>query len=276
MTIDDLARSAQLPVRTIREYHTMRLLPPPERRGRVGIYGAEHVERLNLIGRLQRRGYSLAGIRDLLQAWDAGNGLTAVLGVEAGQATLDETPHRLTSSELRGRFPALAEHLDELCAAGLAERSDGEFLVRSPALLALIADGAAGGVPLADMLELVATLRREISSVASALADIIADRLILPQVQAGQKPSELVPLLQRSRILLMQGAASTLTEQLGAALLRRADRADQTGSTGQIDSTGQTGSTGQAGGTDGQALRTVLEQIRIGAIADAAGNIRRR
>ncbi len=33
LTIDDLARRVQLPVRTIREYHTMRLLPPPERQG---------------------------------------------------------------------------------------------------------------------------------------------------------------------------------------------------------------------------------------------------
>ncbi|MDR2987723.1 MAG: MerR family transcriptional regulator, partial [Nocardiopsaceae bacterium] len=205
MTIDDLARAAGLPVRTIREYHTMRLLPPPERRGRVGIYGAEHVQRLNLIGRLQRRGYSLAGIRDLLRAWDAGAGLTTVLGVPAGEATLDETPLRLTGAELSGRFPALAQHFDDLCAAGLAERHGDEFQVRSPALLALIADGASEGVPLADMLELGASLRREISSVASALADIIADRVILPHVRAGQKPGQIAPLLQRARILLMQG-----------------------------------------------------------------------
>jgi hypothetical protein len=36
LTIDELARHVALPVRTIREYHTMRLLPSPERRGRVG------------------------------------------------------------------------------------------------------------------------------------------------------------------------------------------------------------------------------------------------
>src|SRR5215467_10694666 len=66
MTIDDLARQAQLPVRTIREYHTMRLLPPPERRGRVGYYGPGHAHRLELITRLQGRGYSLAGISDML------------------------------------------------------------------------------------------------------------------------------------------------------------------------------------------------------------------
>jgi hypothetical protein len=54
--------SAQKPPRMIREYHTMRLLPPPERRGRLGLYGIRHVQRLEFITRLQRRGYSLAGI----------------------------------------------------------------------------------------------------------------------------------------------------------------------------------------------------------------------
>jgi DNA-binding transcriptional MerR regulator len=84
LTIDDLARQARLPVRTIREYHTMRLLPPPERRGRVGIYDARHRQRLELIGRLQQRGYSLAGIRDLLQAWQDGHRLDFPAGSGAG------------------------------------------------------------------------------------------------------------------------------------------------------------------------------------------------
>jgi len=52
LTIDDLARRVQLPVRTIREYHTMRLLPPPERRGRLGLYDGRHIQRLQLIARL--------------------------------------------------------------------------------------------------------------------------------------------------------------------------------------------------------------------------------
>ncbi len=257
MTIDGLARHAQLPVRTIREYHSMRLLPPPERRGRVGIYGSDHIDRLNLIGRLQRRGYSLAGIRDLLQAWDAGTGLTAVLGVEAGQAALDETPMRLSRAELSDRFPALAgQRFDHACAAGLVQPSGADFLVRSPALLALVADGTGNGVAVDDMLDLAATLRREISSLALALADVIADRLILPQLRAGQQPADLAPLLQRGRLLLIQAAASTLTDQLGAALLHRADLA------------------GQADDDTGDAMRAVIELIRIGAVADASGTIR--
>ena len=255
MTVDDLARHARLPVRTIREYHTMRLLPPPERRGRIGIYGPVHVHRLNLIGRLQRRGYSLAGIRDLLQAWDAGTGLTAVLGVDADQGALDETPLRLTAAELADRFPALAG-LDDVCAAGLIQPGHGGYLVRSPALLALVTDGAEDGVAFADMLELAATLRGGLASLAPALADVIADRLILPLLAAGREPAKPAPLLQRGRLLLIQAAASMLTDHLGAALLARAARGEQAADGG------------------GDAMRAIIDQIRIGAVANADGTIR--
>src|SRR5579859_5559118 len=136
MTIDVLARQANLPVRTIREYHTMRLLPPPDRRGRVGYYGQRHSQRLRLITRLQRRGYSLAGIRDLLQAWEDGTDLTALLGVEPGRA-LDETPLRLSRAEMQERVPALSgPALDQAASAGLVQPDDDHYLVRSPALLA--------------------------------------------------------------------------------------------------------------------------------------------
>ena len=69
-------------------------------------------------------------------------------------AALDETPLWLTGAELTVRFPVLSAHLDEVCAAGLIQPSGEEFLIRSPALLALVADGANDGVPLADMLTL--------------------------------------------------------------------------------------------------------------------------
>jgi hypothetical protein len=83
----------------------MPLLPPPERRGRIGVYGAQHVERLALIGRLQRRGYSLAGIKDLLAAWDAGADLTTLLGVDSGPAALDETPLRISGPSCASEYP---------------------------------------------------------------------------------------------------------------------------------------------------------------------------
>lgn len=249
MTIDALARQARLPVRTIREYHTMRLLPPPERRGRVGFYGPAHRQRLELISRLQRRGYSLAGIRDLLQAWQDGTDLTSLLGVEPGQA-LDEMPLRLTRAELESRIPALAgpvvpgSALAGAASAGLILADGDGFLVRSPALLGFVADGVAAGLPLPDLLDLAGAVRREMAGLADVLADIIVDRLL------PRSPADLASLLQRARMLLLQGAASTLADQLGAALLKRS-----------------------ADTETGAALRAAIEQIRVGAVADTAGQV---
>ena len=91
LAIDELARRAGLPTRTFREYQTMGLVPSPERRGRVGVYRLAHLHRLQLIGRLQERGYSLAGIGDLLTSWHDGDELTDVLGLSPDELVhLDE------------------------------------------------------------------------------------------------------------------------------------------------------------------------------------------
>src|SRR5690349_20055589 len=254
LTIDDLARRVQLPVRTIREYHTMRLLPPPERRGRLGLYGDRHVQRLRLITRLQRRGYSLAGIRDLLGAWESGTDLVTLLGVDESQAALDETPLFLTRAELFQRVPALAEDtLGRASRIGLV-RPHGEdhFLVRSPALLGLVADWGRIGVPPDGALDLIEVLTGDLDTLAGKLADLIVERIWEPITAAG-RPGELADRFRRGRPLLLQGAASMLADRLGAALAERAGAAD-----------------------DGGRLLAALDEVRVGAVADSAGIIHRR
>jgi DNA-binding transcriptional MerR regulator len=254
LSIDELAQRVQLPVRTIREYHTMRLLPPPERRGRLGLYGSRHVQRLQLIARLQRRGYSLAGIRDLLGAWESGTDLTTLLGVNESQPALDETPLLLTRAELSDRLPALdAAALSRAHQIGLV-RSHGEdhFVVRSPALLGQVADWVGAGVPLDQALDVIEVLTADLGVLAGQLADLIVERIWEP-VSATSRAAELPDLLRRGRSLLLQGAVSTLGDRLGAA---RADRAGTPG--------------------DGDRLRAALDDIRVGAVVDSAGKIHQR
>jgi len=43
MTIDELARAAGTTVRNVRVYQDRGLLAPPERRGRLGLYGPDHL-----------------------------------------------------------------------------------------------------------------------------------------------------------------------------------------------------------------------------------------
>jgi DNA-binding transcriptional MerR regulator len=254
LTIDDLARRVQLPVRTIREYHTMRLLPPPERRGRLGLYGDRHIQRLRLIIRLQRRGYSLAGIRDLLAAWESGTDLVTVLGVDESQAALDETPLWLTRAELIQRLPALDEAT--LARAGriglVRPRGEDHFGVRSPALLGLVADWVRVGVPLDEALDLIEVLVGDLDTLAGKLADLIVARIWEPIAAAG-RAGELPDRLRRGRPMLLQGAASTLADRLGGALAERAGTA-----------------------RDGDRLRAALDEVRVGAFADAEGRIHRQ
>jgi DNA-binding transcriptional MerR regulator len=254
LTVDELAQRARLPVRTIREYQTLRLLPAPRRQGRIGVYGQAHLDRLAAIGRLQRRGYSLAAIKDLLGAGDAG-GLAAVLGVDLGAAALDEMPLRLTRAQLSSRVPGLsAATLERARVVGLYQPDGAQHvLVRSPALLALVAYAAGAGVPADGVLDLIGALRTGLSELAEAVTGHLVDQVLEPLRSQGRADA-FAPVLRRGRLLLLQGLASMFADQLGEALLARAE----------------------ADPLRGGVLRAAIEEIRVGAVADAAGHIEHR
>ncbi|SRR5712692_6784095 len=81
LRIDETAHVAGVTARNIRAYQSLGLLRPPHLAGRVGLYDAAHLQRLQAIGRLQARGFSLAGIKDLFDAYDRGEALGTVLGL---------------------------------------------------------------------------------------------------------------------------------------------------------------------------------------------------
>jgi DNA-binding transcriptional MerR regulator len=80
-TVDQLARLAGTTTRTIRSFQTQGLLHHPQLRGRTGLYGQEHLDRLRAILRLQRAGFSLGAVSVLFDAWERGLSLERVLGL---------------------------------------------------------------------------------------------------------------------------------------------------------------------------------------------------
>jgi DNA-binding transcriptional MerR regulator len=62
LTIDQLAERSGITVRTIRFYAGRGLLPPPQLRGRTGLYGPDHLARLELVSELSALGFTLAAI----------------------------------------------------------------------------------------------------------------------------------------------------------------------------------------------------------------------
>lgn len=215
-TIDELARLAELPTRTLREYRRLGLLPAPRRRGRIGVYDDEHLRRLRLIARLQQRGYSLAGIGDLLAAWHAGDSLDTILD----DPGLDEAAQSFTRNGLLEHAPWLRDGdlLGDATAAGLVTATDGRWFVRAPSLLQLLGDAIDAGAPPSAAIDVARAMRTGAATQARALSDVFVEHL-----WGHTDPGELDRLGRRSRVLAARSAAALLVDELARALLAATD-----------------------------------------------------
>ncbi len=205
MTIDELAAAAAVVVSTVRLYQHKGLLPPPTRRGRVGYYDDTHLARLRLIARLQDRGFSLAGIRELLDGMDRGESLRAILGLGDGPSTWTPEPSEsMSPGELAAYLPQV-EFTPEMAARvvdlGLVDfPDDGRVIVRSPSFLRIGSELAAMGVPPGVILDEYEALRAEASTIAGRFTDVFKTHLWEPFVGTGmpaERVTELVGALEK-------------------------------------------------------------------------------
>jgi DNA-binding transcriptional MerR regulator len=127
--LDELARQADVASTTVRLYQSKGLLAPPRLEGRTGWYDDSHLSRLRLIARLQSEGHSLAGIADLLEQWEQGRSLDAVIGIESELDALIGEVHAIViePAELLARFPVdsmTPEVMQRSAALGLVQPTD--------------------------------------------------------------------------------------------------------------------------------------------------------
>lgn len=127
--IDELAQTAGTTTRNVRAYRERGLLPPPDKRGRVGIYDDSHLARLRLIDLLLQRGFTTSHIGDFITGWENGKDLAEVLGLQNAV-----TEHWATGDSLEipmsqvDEFLGESEQLGRLQALGLV-RIEGETCV---------------------------------------------------------------------------------------------------------------------------------------------------
>jgi DNA-binding transcriptional MerR regulator len=222
LTIDQLANQAGVPARTIREYQTLGLLRPPRRRGRVGVYDDAHLARLRLIGRLQERGYSLAGIRDLLDAWTEGDDLAGVLGDDELPIP-DEAGLVVRRDDLPAWLAPIHERdVAALEALGLCRTMpDGAWCLPAPSLLRLVADATRSGLDAKEAVAIVTAIAQGVRAIAAEVAPAIHRAF-----RADVDPAVADRLARRGRALLAQGAARLLVQELADALANASDPAD--------------------------------------------------
>lgn len=177
-SIDELARKADATVRNVRAYQDRGLIPPPERRGRKGIYSDAHLSRLRIIGRLLDRGYTLANISELIDTWEQGNDFRHLLGLETAVATpwSDELPDYLTLPQLLKRFGNAfsGKGLRKAIDLDLIQPEGVRYRVPSPRMLHAGSELVEAGIPLEAMLDVVASLRRNVEQAADDMVKLIA------------------------------------------------------------------------------------------------------
>jgi len=230
--IDDLAQLSGATVRTIRAYQDRGLLPRPERRGRANVYADVHLARLRQIADLLDRGYTLASIKELLEAWDAGRGLGGVLGLvaEVDGPWTDEEAARISRAELERRFGGSPDDaaVAEAVELGVLEAVPGDadsFLVPSPQELAVAVELYASGVPLSAISSHLRELRVQVEHIASRFLEFTTEYVFARYLDGPHRPTdadaaEAASLVRRLRPLAQQ----TVDAELARAMRLFANR----------------------------------------------------
>jgi DNA-binding transcriptional MerR regulator len=227
--IEDLSHLSGTTVRTIRAYTDRGLLPKPERRGRANLYDDTHLTRLGQIADLLDRGYTLASIKELLAAWDAGSGLDEVLGGVLGEVDRpwsDETPDTLGLAELTEAFGGVMDlgAIQEALRLGILEPvpgSDEEFLVPSPQELAVAVELHRAGVPLSAITDHLHELRGQVEHISERFLEFTTEYVFqrfLQHPPTDEEATEATDLIRRLRPLAQQ----TVDAELARAMRLRA------------------------------------------------------
>jgi DNA-binding transcriptional MerR regulator len=238
LTIDELAREVGMTVRNVRAHQSRGLIPPPELRGRTGIYSAEHVARLELVKDLQAEGFNLEAIRRILERTAPG-GTEDVLRFTraAAEPFSDEEPVYVTVEDMARTWgdEADADLLKKLTKAGFVRLlDDGRVEVLSPRLQASAERLREHGVRLETVVETAEALRRHSEGVAKAFVRLFVKDVWRPFVEAGE-PEDQWPAVREALAQLRPVATEAalgafqvvMTEQVELALGRELDKLGQ-------------------------------------------------
>jgi len=223
--IEDLAQHSGATVRTIRAYQDRGLLPRPERRGRANVYADAHLARLRQIADLLDRGYTLASIKELLEAWDAGRGLGGILGLvaEVDGPWTDEEAGRISRAELDERFGGSPDDaaVADAVELGVLEPVPGDedsFLVPSPQELAVAVELHSAGVPLSAISGHLRELRGQVERIASRFLEFTTEhvfaRYLGEHLPTDAEAAEAASLVRRLRPLAQQTVDAELARAM--------------------------------------------------------------
>ena len=213
--VDDLARAGGTTVRNVRAYQERGLLHPPRRSGRTALFDDTHLSRLKIITSMLERGYTGAHILEMLNAWEHGQDLASVLGLESAlvPARVDDQPVTMTVTQAR-ELAGGAEPYAQLTEAGLIEPAGSRVRVLRPALLAAFAEMRRFGLANDTLVDLHRRIEPIVDQISQLLvntgAEHLAPRIVGDDPPTPEQVEDLVATLARFRTLAMTSVTATL------------------------------------------------------------------
>ena len=184
MTIDELARRVDMTARNIREWQTNGLVPPPQRRGRVGIYNDDHISHIDRIKSRRAQGFPLDVIRRVLdQSGESAPELRRLTSQALSPANLTGSME-MKRVELAEQFGADAERY--LAGCGLIDVVNDELLVVTDTrTFEYVEKLVAIGLPLDKVAGALAHMTNHQIASMQAFVDLYRDEIWEPFLRAG-------------------------------------------------------------------------------------------
>jgi DNA-binding transcriptional MerR regulator len=235
LTIDELAAKTGVPSRTIRFYQAKGALPPPVKRGRIAYYNDRHIERLNLVARLQDRGISLRAIRELLDRVQVGSdSVNDWLGVgdQLRSSWMDDEPKVLTEEQLREALgaalrPGLIGELEraEFIRRDLSKKPSA-YIVPSWPELQLILKLEAGGVDIRTSRVAADLMRASLSKLAYKLVSFFHEYLLKGIERKQLDPEHLGRSIETLRAIWMEATNLILAREIETVIREKTEKGD--------------------------------------------------
>ncbi len=223
--IDDFARLGGSTVRNVRAYQDRGLLPSPHREGRVALYDADHLQRLQLIGSLLDRGFTLANINELLDTWSDGGNLGDLIGLgrQIARPFTDEVADSGTPGEIAIRYGLPTDSHASIAALehGLIKVDGDQFVVPSPRLLRAGLELQAAGVPFDELLVELKRIRSEAEAMAERFVRLALAHVFEPHLIDGVPDPDKLPALTEAFTRIRPLATTIVNVELARALEAR-------------------------------------------------------
>ncbi|MFD6195328.1 MerR family transcriptional regulator [Mycobacteriaceae bacterium NPDC060252] len=215
LTIDQLAQRVAMTARNIREWQTLGLVPPPEKRGRIGIYSDDHVAIINHVKNLKSQGFPLDVIRRVIDSGGGAEDSVRKMVTEALSPFATGEPVVLPRAELVQR---LGEGADiALAEAALLSDVDAQTVsVRDAETLDAIQLLVTAGMSLARISETLREVDRLQHQIAQLLLGAYVADVWQPFTESGYTSADWESIADNA------SRAKQLTVTLASRLLARA------------------------------------------------------